>query len=157
VALDPGPLPLRDAVLHCLDAARSTLDGHQLSIDVAHDIVVEADERGFERILVNLLTNAAKYSPKGSSIAVAAAARDGEVELTVEDRGIGIPHEEHGLVFERFFQSSTVSGKRGTGVGLSIVRRYVELLGGRVRVESDPGLGSKFSVCLPRSRPPGGT
>lgn len=102
--------------------------------------------------MINLLTNAAKYSPDEASIRVTASTENGNAVLSVEDEGMGIPPEEQARVFERFYQSSLVSGKRGTGVGLSIVRRYVELQGGRVWVESERGSGSAFRFTLPLLR-----
>ena len=149
VALEVGALPLRDAVLQCVDLVRGPIGARPTLIDVPADLTVHADRRGFERILVNLLSNAAKYSPEGSPIRVSATRDNGDATVAVHDEGIGIPAAEQSLVFERFYQGSSVPGKRGTGVGLSIVRRYVELLGGEVWVESKPGRGSRFRFTLP--------
>jgi signal transduction histidine kinase len=152
VALAPTPLQVREATLRCLRLSEEALGVRETSIDVPPELEVEADERGFERIMVNLLTNAAKYSSEDSPIRVSATRVNGNAVLSVEDEGIGVPPDEQEQVFERFYQSSLVSGKRGTGVGLSIVRRYVELQGGRVWVESEPGSGSTFSFTLPVAR-----
>jgi PAS domain S-box-containing protein len=149
VALEPGPLSVRDATLRCVDLAGEAIDGHQTSLDVPDDLEVQADERGFDRILVNLLTNAAKYSPQGSMIRVSAAVKNGNARVSVEDEGMGISHAEQAHVFERFYQGPVIPGRRGTGVGLSIVRRYVELHGGEVWVESEPDQGSTFLFTLP--------
>ena len=149
LALDLRPVIARDAALHCVELTKDALGGRQPRVDVPDDLTVEADERGIERILVNLLTNAAKYSPEGSAIEVTARADDGEAMIAVRDEGIGIPPAEQARVFERFYQGSVVSGTRGTGIGLSIVRRYVGLLGGRVWVESEPGEGSTFVFTMP--------
>jgi signal transduction histidine kinase len=138
-------------VLRCVDLAGGPIGVRRTSIDVPADLAVRADKRGFERILVNLLSNAAKYSPEGSPIRVSATTDNGDATVAVHDEGIGIPVEEQPLVFERFYRGSSVPGKRGTGVGLSIVRRYVELLGGEVSVESQPGRGSRFQFTLPRA------
>jgi PAS domain S-box-containing protein len=151
VQLEIGPLRVRDAVSHCVELAHSALAERHLSLQVANDLEVAADERGFERILVNLLTNAAKYSREGSTICVIATAGDREATIAVTDEGIGITATQQARIFDRFYQGAVVSGKRGTGLGLSIVRRYVELLGGRVWVESEPGRGSRFSFNLPLS------
>jgi PAS domain S-box-containing protein len=149
VALEVGPLGLRDAALHCIDLVKQAIGARQTRVDVPDDLTVQADERGFERILVNLLTNAAKYSPEGSAIGVSATANNGEAMIAVRDEGTGIPLAEQARVFERFYQGLVVPGKRGTGIGLSIVRRYAELLGGRVWVESRPGGGSTFVFTMP--------
>jgi PAS domain S-box-containing protein len=151
VSLEVRPLLVRDAALHCLNLAREAMDGRQTSLEIPVDLEVQADERGFERILVNLLTNAAKYSPEDSMIRVSAGSENGNATVAVQDEGIGISPAEQPHVFERFYQGPVVPGKRGTGVGLSIVRRYVELLGGEVWVNSKPGQGSTFLFKLPLS------
>jgi PAS domain S-box-containing protein len=145
VALEITSLPLRNAVLRCIELAPGK---RQTSVEVPDELNVLADSRGFERILVNLLANAAKFSPEDSPIRVTARAENGVATVAVEDEGIGIPHEDQERVFERFHQLAA-SGTRGTGLGLSIARRYAEWLGGEVWVESTPGQGSKFFVTLP--------
>ncbi len=151
VSLEVGPLPVREAALRCLDLAREAIDGRQTSLDIPDDLEVEADERGFERILVNLLTNAAKYSPEGSMIRVSAESENGNATVAVQDEGVGISPAAQAHVFERFYQGPVIPGTRGTGVGLSIVRRYVEMLGGEVWVDSKLGRGSTFLFRLPLS------
>lgn len=103
----------------------------------------------FDRIVTNLLTNAAKFSPPGSPIEVDAYESDGQVMLSVRDHGPGISPEDRERVFERFYRAAPTAGKRGTGIGLAIVSSYVERLGGRVWVESPPGHGATFRVALP--------
>jgi signal transduction histidine kinase len=149
VPLDPAPLAVKEATLRCVVLAEADLRGHPTALDVPSELEVEADRRGFERIMVNLLTNAAKYSAAEAPIRVTATRENGNVVLSVDDEGVGIPPAEHGRVFERFYQGSMVSGRRGTGIGLSIVRRYVELQGGRIWVRSEPGSGSSFRFTLP--------
>ncbi len=149
VALEPRPLSVRDAAMRCVDLAEEASDGHQTSLDIPDDLEVQADERGFDRILVNLLTNAAKYSPQGSMIRVSAVVENGNATVAVEDEGMGISRADQAHVFERFYQGPVVPGRRGTGVGLSIVRRYVEMHGGEVWVESEPEQGSTFLFTLP--------
>ncbi|HEX8855305.1 MAG TPA: PAS domain S-box protein [Thermoleophilaceae bacterium] len=151
VALEHRPVHLREAVLRCVELSQAAIGKRDTSLEVPDQLEVQADKRAFERILVNLLTNAAKYSSDGSTIRVIAWTEDGEAVVAVQDDGIGIPSEEQERVFERFYQGSVVSGKRGTGIGLSIVQRYVELLSGRVWVESAPGRGSTFLFTLPLS------
>jgi PAS domain S-box-containing protein len=153
VALEVAPLGLRDAALRCIELVEQAIGARQTRVDVPDDLTVQADERGFERILMNLLTNAAKYSPEGSAIRVTATAENGEAVIAVQDEGTGIPPPEQARVFERFYQGSVVSEKRGAGIGLSIVRRYVELLGGRVWVESKSGRGSTFVFTMPLTTP----
>ncbi len=151
VRLEIRPLPLREAILRCIDLARGVLGPRRSSVDVPDGPKVQADEHGFDRILMNLLTNAAKYSPEDSTVRVTAKAENGVATISVQDEGTGIPATEQSQIFERFYRSSQRSGGRGTGVGLAVVRRYVELLGGSVSVESELGRGSTFLLTLPLS------
>ena len=98
---------------------------------------------------MNLLTNAAKFSPLGSPIRVSAYGEDDEVLVRVEDEGTGIAPEDVERVFDRFYRSDSGGGTPGTGVGLAIVKEFVEAQNGRVWVESSDA-GSTFSVALRR-------
>jgi len=108
-----------------------------------------ADRDAAHRILDNLVSNALKFTGVGGRVAVGVAQRDGGVVLTVEDSGVGIPGEEQGQVFQRFFRASTARGRRGSGLGLYITRRLAERCGGRVSLWSEPGKGSRFEAWLP--------
>jgi signal transduction histidine kinase/FixJ family two-component response regulator len=105
-------------------------------------------------ILKNLLDNAVKFTPRGT-VAVAATSEDGEVGISVSDTGIGIPADARAAVFESFFQieSPVTHGQGGVGLGLYIVKRLLELLDGRIEIESEPGRGSTFRVRLPVGPP----
>jgi protein-histidine pros-kinase len=151
VRLDIRPLPLREAVSRCIDLAHGVLGARRSSVDVPDGPKVHADEHGFNRILMNLLTNAAKYSPRDSTVRVTAKAEHGVATISVQDEGVGIPAAEQPQIFERFYQGSLRSGSRGTGVGLAVARRYVELLGGSISVQSELGRGSTFLFTLPLS------
>ncbi len=103
-----------------------------------------------KQVLLNLLSNALKFTPEGGRIDVAAAVRDGAVEISVTDTGVGIAPEDQAAVFEEFRQVGAASKKvEGTGLGLAISRKFIELHGGRIRVESEPGKGSTFAFTLP--------
>jgi len=108
-----------------------------------------ADPPRLERILVNLITNALKYSPAESEAVLSAAMVDGQVQVTVADHGPGIAQDELDRVFERFYRSPTATRKEGLGLGLYITRLLVEAHGGSIRVESEVGRGSAFHVLLP--------
>jgi signal transduction histidine kinase len=95
------------------------------------------------------LTNAAKFSPPGSTIHVLGEAERREAVVSVRDEGPGIPEDERARVFERFVQSSTTKGIPGTGLGLAIVARYVDLQGGRAWADGHPGGGAVFRFSLP--------
>ena len=106
-------------------------------------------------ILSNLLSNAARYSPTGSIVTTRLAVDAREAVISVEDQGIGIPEADQSRIFEPFERGSNVGTIKGTGLGLNIVKRMAELLGGTVAVSSAPDRGSHFTVHLPRD--PGAT
>lgn len=112
---------------------------------------IYADPGRIEQALANLLTNAAKFTPPGGRVQLAAQVLGGEIVLSVSDTGCGIPEDEQSRVFEKFYRASTAESNqvRGCGLGLSIVKSIVERHGGRVWVESAPGKGSKFYLALP--------
>ncbi|MFN2556788.1 MAG: sensor histidine kinase, partial [Nitriliruptorales bacterium] len=104
----------------------------------------------FGRILTNLLTNAVHNAPKGSTVRIASRQRKGEVEISVADEGPGIPADQLDLLFDEFYQGpSAQSSGLGFGLGLTIVRNYVQRHGGMVWVESTPGEGATFRFTLP--------
>jgi signal transduction histidine kinase/CheY-like chemotaxis protein len=152
--LDPGPLALRD----CLgDAMRSLgLRAHQKGLELAFDIAPDVpdalvgDGGRLRQVLVNLVGNAVKFTEKGEVVAsVSVDHRDGErvgLKFTVSDTGIGIPPEKQALIFEPFEQAdgSTTRKYGGTGLGLAITRRLVDMMGGRLGLESRAGEGSRF-------------
>ncbi|HEX6749544.1 MAG TPA: ATP-binding protein [Longimicrobium sp.] len=106
------------------------------------------DERQLRRVLVNLLGNAVKFSRRGGSIHLLAEAADGEVRVGVADQGPGIPDEHRVRVFDRFWKADN-GDRRGAGLGLAIAQGIVEAHGGRIWVESEPGVGSTFWFALP--------
>ncbi len=105
-----------------------------------------------EQVLRNLLDNAIRYSPASESIAVEVVSPSpDEIQISVTDRGIGIPSEQREEIFERFHQAHAASHRSGMGLGLSISRQIVELHGGTLAVEFPSGGGTRFVVRLPRS------
>ncbi|MBI2873489.1 MAG: PAS domain-containing protein, partial [Firmicutes bacterium] len=112
------------------------------------------DGRRLEQVLVNLVDNALKYTPAGGRVTVSTAGLGTESLVTVEDTGIGIPSEDLPRIFERFYRVDKARSRQlgGTGLGLSIVKHIVEAHGGSVRVESRPGIGSRFEVRLPLNK-----
>lgn len=129
------------------------LERHEVQVDVPEQITVMADREGFERILGNLLTNAAKYSPPGSPITVSAKGSSEEAVIRVSNLGKGIPRKQQETVFDRFDRGAAATAVPGAGVGLTVARRYVEALGGRIWVESVPGQATTFSFTLPLAEP----
>ena len=151
--LEPTQFDLRNLVDGALllmreRASRKRID---LSRHVDDAIgLVWADERKIKQVLLNLLSNALKFTPEGGRIAVRVGARDGMVEVAVSDTGVGIAKEDQEAVFEEFRQvGSSAKRVEGTGLGLALVRKFVELHGGSVGVESEPGVGSTFTFTIP--------
>ena len=111
---------------------------------------IRADERKVKQVLLNLLSNAIKFTPEGGRIEVRAAPADGAVEVSVADTGIGIAPEDQAAVFEEFRQVGTADKKaEGTGLGLTLSRKFIELHGGKIWVHSEVGHGSTFTFTLP--------
>jgi signal transduction histidine kinase len=112
---------------------------------------VRGDQRKIKQVLLNLLSNAVKFTPEGGRVEVRAQRLDGHVEVSVTDSGIGIAAEDLEAVFEEFRQVGTDYAKKheGTGLGLTLSRKFVELHGGRIWVKSQPGQGSTFTFSLP--------
>jgi len=104
-------------------------------------------------VLLNLLSNALKFTPEGGRIDVRATLNDGLVEVSVTDTGVGIAPEDQETIFEEFRQVGTAATKvEGTGLGLALSRKFVELHGGRIWVKSEVGRGSTFTFTLPVRR-----
>ena len=112
-----------------------------------------ADPQALEQILTNLLDNAVKYTDAGGRIGVYVGGDDRWVRVSVSDTGAGIPEEDLGRIFERFYRVDKARSRAlgGTGLGLSIVKHLVQSMGGEIAVESEPGKGSTFTFSLPRA------
>jgi signal transduction histidine kinase len=149
IELAPVELSVRGAVDTALHDLAPVVAEHVVDVDVPHDLAVEADTDAFNHVLVNLLTNAVKFSPSGSRVVVRGDREGSDVVVSVSDEGVGIPSDEQERIFDRYYQSSAGDGGRGTGIGLTIAQRFTELHGGRIWVESEPGHGSTFSFTLP--------
>ncbi len=115
----------------------------------AHSLSMTGDRNLLSQAFSNLLSNAAKYSPGDGRITVGAAIDGDHVVVTVADQGIGIPADDVGRLFERYYRGSNVSGVVGTGVGLYLVKIVVDLHGGSIAVDSREGEGSRFTIRLP--------
>jgi signal transduction histidine kinase len=109
------------------------------------------DERKIKQILLNLLSNAVKFTPEGGRIGINARQSDGSVEISVSDTGIGIAPEDQAGIFEEFRQvgPADTQKREGTGLGLTLAKKFVELHGGKIWVTSEMGKGSTFTFTLP--------
>jgi signal transduction histidine kinase len=132
-------------------AARRSIALH-LSVDERLG-QIQADERKVRQVVLNLLSNAIKFTPEGGRIEVRAEPRDGSVEVSVNDTGVGIAPEDQEAVFEEFRQVGTAEKKaEGTGLGLTLCRKFIELHGGRIWVRSQASVGSTFTFTIPVRR-----
>ena len=154
VRMTPQRIELSEEVADVLENLAAALAEHPVEMDVPAGVAILADPKAFADVLTNLLTNAAKFSTAGAPIRVHAEA-DGDVVLvSVVDHGAGIPLDEQDRIFDRFYQSpSNLPTQRGTGIGLTIAKRFTEMQGGRISLESEPGLGSTFFVSMPAATP----
>ena len=152
--LELSPFSLVAALNNAVTLVRERAQSHgiKLELDVAPELdTVVADERKVKQVVVNLLANAVKFTTDGGTVTLRAARENGEVRLAVHDTGIGIAPEDQERIFEEFQQASHQGerSREGTGLGLSLSKRMVELHNGTIRVESAPGKGSTFTVALP--------
>jgi len=146
------PQSLRAAM--ALVRERAARHGIVLSFEVAPDVAqIHADERKVRQVVLNLLSNAVKFTPDGGQVSLEARRVEGGVEVAVKDTGIGIAPEDQAAVFEEFRQVGTdrVRRQEGTGLGLALAKRFVELHGGKLWVESKPGEGATFTFTLPET------
>jgi signal transduction histidine kinase len=130
-----------------------TIEGHKLQVTHRdHHLSVFQDKEMIRNVITNLLSNAIKYSPLKSTVRIRSHRHDDQVVLEIEDQGIGIPMEDQKHLFERFFRAKNVLNLQGTGLGLNIVKRYVDLMGGRIDFISAENKGTTFIVSLPMEK-----
>jgi len=153
--LEAAPVALKDVIQASVTmlTERALKNGVQLSVEIGPEVeeTIEADERKMKQILFNLLSNAVKFTPEGGSVTLAASKEDDAVRICVSDTGIGIKVEDMSKLFSEFTQLESTYTKKyeGTGLGLALTKKLVELHGGRIWVESEEGKGSRFFFTLP--------
>jgi len=153
--LELSTFRFRDALDSGLTIVRERAARHAIKLNavVASDVgTLEADERKVKQILYNLLSNAVKFTPDGGRVDVSVRADNGDVRVEVRDTGIGVAREDQEQIFEEFRQVGRERSREGTGLGLTLTKRFVELHGGRIWLESTPGQGSTFTFTLPTRR-----
>ena len=156
--LELSPFDVAAALENALTLVRERATRHGISLDLqcAPGIGIwTADERKFKQIMLNLLSNAVKFTPSGGTITVRARASGQRLEIDVSDTGVGIRAEDQALVFEEFRQvgGDRVKKAEGTGLGLALTRKFIELHGGTIGVQSEIGKGATFSFTLPGKVP----
>jgi two-component system sensor histidine kinase KdpD len=155
VALRREWQPLEEVVGSALHALESPLRGREVEVRLPADLPhVAIDEVLIERVLVNLLENALRYSPPGGPLALTASARGEEVTVEVLDRGPGIPTGQEEKIFEKFFRGEEARQGHGAGLGLAVARAIVEAHGGRIWAENRDGGGAAFRFTLPTGGEP---
>ena len=161
--IEAGRMELAQALFHLPSALenavtlvkeRAARHGITLQVDLEPQLgEVVGDERKIKQVLLNLLSNAVKFTPDGGRITLTAGRNDNAIEIAVTDTGIGIASEDQTAIFEEFRQvgADETRKQEGTGLGLTLARKFVELHGGRIWVESEVGRGSTFTITLPMS------
>ncbi|MCC7301910.1 MAG: hybrid sensor histidine kinase/response regulator [Bacteroidia bacterium] len=150
VAVRYEEFDLTQLISETLTSFRLLLKGNQL-LDVKHKgrPVVMSDEKILEQVLINLLSNAIKFSPDGGKITLSSETGKTGIRISVSDEGIGISEEDKENLFGRFFRGKNAAGIQGTGLGLNIVVKQMELLKGKISCESELGKGSTFTITIP--------
>jgi signal transduction histidine kinase len=159
--IEAGRMPLQCRPVHLPDIVKQVAETFRVAAEqkgLAYELtlptepvpLISGDPDRLTQIASNLVSNAVKYTREGA-VRVAVSKDDLSVSLTVEDTGVGIPPAEHKRVFEQFFRGENKYAREagGTGLGLSIVKMLVEEHGGHIKLESEPGKGSKFTVAFP--------
>ena len=153
IELEVAPFSLREALERgvVMVRERATKDGVSVALEAYPEVdIVSGDERRVRQVIFNLLSNAVKFTPQGGTVDVSAVRVNGEVRVSVADTGPGIAPEDHDRIFEEFQQTDAGAAQReGTGLGLALSKRLVELHGGRIWVDSELGKGSTFVFTLP--------
>lgn len=147
--LEREPLDLRAVVTDALSAIYPlvTVKEQMLEVDLPEPLLVAGDQQRLEQVIINLLANSYRHTPAGTRITVFAMTTNNDVQLSVRDNGPGIPIAEREAIFKRFHRLDLTYG--GSGLGLAIAKSIVELHGGRIWVESEPGAGATFHIVLP--------
>jgi signal transduction histidine kinase/HAMP domain-containing protein/predicted transcriptional regulator with HTH domain len=152
--LEPSTFDVSAALSNAMTLVRERAQRHGIALGQQVDakvVEITADERKFKQILLNLLSNAVKFTPDNGRIDVSARREENDIVVAVHDTGIGIAPEDQAAVFEEFRQvgRNYTSKQEGTGLGLALTKRFVELHGGRIWLESEPGKGSTFTFTIP--------
>jgi len=162
-AIDPEVVELADMAREVIGLYGPVARSSHIDLKMEapeHGLAVMADRKLIRRVIVNLVSNAVKYTPERGSITVRLTEGEGLIEFSVADTGYGISKEDQAQLFTKFYRTRGADGKRtkipGSGLGLAIVKQAVELHGGKIWVESEKGKGSTFRVSLPKSDPRSG-
>jgi CheY-like chemotaxis protein len=153
MVLEPTTVDVGQTLEYAVSLVRERAAKHAITIDIALGPgidVIETDPLRFKQVMLNLLSNAVKFTPDGGRVDITADLVGDDLVVSVSDTGPGIPEAERERIFESFQQGGRgVAREEGTGLGLTLSRRIVELFGGRLWLESEVGRGSRFSFTIP--------
>ena len=151
------PFVISDLIDPCIELARPSIDQKHIALETNYDQdipVIQGDVFRLQQALQNLIDNAVFFTPPGGRISVKAHVQSSEIAISVTDTGTGIPQAEQERIFERFYRADSARSREegGTGLGLSIAKHLIEAHGGRIRVHSEVGVGSTFSLYIPTNQ-----
>jgi two-component system sensor histidine kinase KdpD len=147
--------PLEEVVGGALAGLSARILDHPVTIKLPHDLpLVEIDSLLIERVFVNLIENAVKYTPLGTPIEISASANEDELLVTISDQGTGIPVDEVNTIFEKFHRITSEGNQGGAGLGLTICRSIINAHCGRIWADNLPSGGAVFHFALPLTKPP---
>lgn len=151
VEITTEPISITEFLREIQEELKSSLKAGQKIVVYLPDenIAMKTDPRILRNILFNLISNAIKYSEENKNIYLSSSTREGQLRIAVKDEGIGIPEDDKKHMFDRFFRASNAINIQGTGLGLNIVKRYIDLLNGSIEFESEYGRGSTFTIEIP--------
>lgn len=152
VEIDRDTFDLREFINEVIEDVQTTRkQGQQVVVNHEGATDVTLDQKKLRYVLVNLLSNSMKYSPDETVITATSVVREDSITIAVHDQGIGIPEEEQKHLYRKFFRAKNTGNIQGTGLGLTIVKRYVELMGGDVCCNSKTGEGTTFTIKIPKT------
>ncbi|MGZ9223925.1 MAG: ATP-binding protein [Anaerolineales bacterium] len=156
MTLEHAPIDLIPVLEESIMAVKAIANKRRVALDLRTErrpVFILGDKSGLQQVFINLINNAAKFSPEGSSVTINVTEAEDEVRVSISDQGLGIPPEAQQHLFERFYRARnvTIAEIPGSGIGLYIVKSIVEELGGKINVESELNKGTIFTVTLQRS------
>jgi PAS domain S-box-containing protein len=156
MTLEHAPIDLIPVLEESIMAVKAIANKRRVDLELSTErrpVLILGDKSGLQQVFINLINNAAKFSPEGSAVTIDVTEAEDEVRVSISDQGLGIPSEAVGHLFERFYRAKnvTIAEIPGSGIGLYIVRSIVEELGGRINVKSELNKGTTFIISLRRS------
>ncbi len=154
IRVSPGTSNVKELIVNSVNIIKEKADRKSISLTLScgEDLRARFDMKWTEEAVANILDNAVKYTSPGGAVTVSATAYELFIRIDIADTGIGIAEEEINLIFKRFYRSPAVSRYEGVGIGLYLARQVLAAQGGYIKVKSEPGKGSAFSLFLPKGK-----